>query len=259
MDLKTYVFEQQEVRMIEQNNEPWFVGIDVADILGYSNSSKAVMTHVDEEDKRMDKIPHSQNGNLVSNTYLINESGLYSLILKSKLDSAKKFKRWVTSEVLPAIRKHGGYLTDTKIEEALMNPDTLIQLATQLKNERFEKERALIQLKEQEPQVVFARTVEVSQNSVAIKVLATILKQNGIKVGQNRLFQWLRDNKFLSSRMGNSWNLPTQRAMDMELFELKPNTYFHNYGTPETKYTPVVTGKGQIYFVNRFIKIEQEA
>ncbi|MCC5894869.1 MAG: phage antirepressor [Alkalibacterium sp.] len=257
MDLKTYVFEQQEVRMIDHKNEPWFVGKDVAEVLGYKNPNDALQKHIDDEDKDAiairDSIGRSQN------TPIINESGLYSLILKSKLPSARKFKRWVTSEVLPAIRKHGGYLTDTKIEEALMNPDTLIQLATQLKNERFEKERAQNQLKEQEPQVVFARTVEVSQNSVSVKVLATILKQNGVDVGQNRLFQWLRDNKYISSRQGKTWNMPTQKAMDMGLFELKANTYFHNNGTPETNYTPLVTGKGQVYFVNKFIKIEQEA
>lgn len=255
-DLKTYVFEQQEVRMIEQNNEPWFVGKDVTRILGYSNSSKALNDHVDQEDKLNNESLSSlgQRGG-----WLINESGLYSLIMSSKMKNAKRFKRWVTSEVLPAIRKHGGYLTDTKIEEALLNPDTIIQLATQLKQERFEKERAQNQLKEQEPQVVFAKTVEVSQNSVAVKVLATILKQNGIEIGQNRLFQWLRDNNYLSSRQGKSWNMPTQKAMDKGLFELKANTYFHNNGTPETNYTPLVTGKGQVYFVNKFIKIKQEA
>lgn len=247
--LSIFTFEDKDIRTLSINGDPFFAGKDVAGVLGYSDTSDALKKHVDEEDKLTRQIADSGQRR---NMYFINESGLYSLILKSKLPTAKKFKRWVTNEVLPAIRKHGAYMTPEKIEEALLNPDTIIKLATELKEERLERERAQRQLKQQEPQVVFAKTVEVSQNSVAVKVLATILKQNGVDIGQNRLFQWLRDNNYLSSRQGKSWNMPTQKSMDLELFELKPNTFFHNNGVPETNYTPLVTGKGQVYFVNKF-------
>lgn len=248
-NLETFQFEGQEVRTLIIENEPHFVGKDVAEVLEYTNTPKAIRDHVDKEDKLTERIVLSgQNREVI----VINESGLYSLILKSKLPSARKFKRWVTNEVLPSIRKHGAYMNAETIEKALTDPDTIIQLATNLKEEQQKRTEAEEQLKQQEPQVVFARTVEVSQNSVAVKALSTILKQKGIDIGQNRLFQWLRDNKYLSSRQGRSWNMPTQKSMDLGLFELKPNTYFHNNGAPETNYTTLVTGKGQVYFVNKF-------
>ncbi len=248
--LQIFNFEQNEVRTILVNNEPFFVGKDVAETLGYSNTAKAIRDHVDIEDRRSERIVHPSGG--TQDSVVINESGLYSLILKSKLPNARKFKRWVTNEVLPSIRKHGAYMTDDAMEKALTSPEFGIRLLTELKNERDQKEQAQQQLKAQEPQVVFAKSVEVSQNSVAVKVLATILKQNGVSIGQNRMFQWLREHKYLSSRPGKSWNMPTQKSMDKGLFELKANTYFHNNGVPETNYTPLVTGKGQIYFVNKF-------
>ena len=248
--LQIFNFEQNEVRTILVNNEPFFVGKDVAETLGYSNTAKAIRDHVDIEDRRSERIVHPSGG--TQDSVVINESGLYSLILKSKLPNARKFKRWVTNEVLPSIRKHGAYMTDDALAKALTSPEFGIRLLTELKNERDQKEQAQQQLKAQEPQVVFAKSVEVSQNSVAVKVLATILKQNGVSIGQNRMFQWLREHKYLSSRPGKSWNMPTQKSMDKGLFELKANTYFHNNGVPETNYTPLVTGKGQIYFVNKF-------
>ena len=248
--LQIFNFEQNEVRTILVNNEPFFVGKDVAETLGYSNTAKAIRDHVDIEDRRSERIVHPSGG--TQDSVVINESGLYSLILKSKLPNAKKFKRWVTNEVLPSIRKHGAYMTDDALAKALTSPEFGIRLLTELKNERDQKEQAQQQLKAQEPQVVFAKSVEVSQNSVAVKVLATILKQNGVSIGQNRMFQWLREHKYLSSRPGKSWNMPTQKSMDKGLFELKANTYFHNNGIPETNYTPLVTGKGQVYFVNKF-------
>ena len=136
-------FHGQEVRTVTINEEPYFVGKDVAEILGYSNSKDVLAKHVDAKDKQV--IQRSQNATLENtpnrSLTIINESGLYSLILSSKLPQAKKFKRWVTSEVLPAIRKHGGYLTDSKIQEALHDPDTIIKLATQLKEERAKNGR----------------------------------------------------------------------------------------------------------------------
>lgn len=252
-ELKVFNFENSEVRTRIINNEPWFCLKDVCEILEIKNPTDVSKRLFKEELTRLNL------GGRSGNTNFVNESGLYNVIFRSDKSQAIGFRRWVTSEVLPTIRKHGAYMTPDKIEEALLNPDTIIKLATDLKNERLEKEEAQNKLKQQEPQVVFARTVEVSQNSVAVKVLSTILKQNDINVGQNRMFQWLRDNKYLSSRQGKSWNMPTQKSMDLGLFELKANTYFHNNGTPETNYTPLVTGKGQVYFVNKFLEKLQEA
>lgn len=195
--LQIFNFEQNEVRTILVNNEPFFVGKDVAETLGYSNTAKAIRDHVDIEDRRSERIVHPSGG--TQDSVVINESGLYSLILKSKLPNAKKFKRWVTNEVLPSIRKHGAYMADDVLSKALTSPEFGIRLLTELKNERDQKEQAQQLLKAQEPQVVFAKSVEVSQNSVAVKVLATILKQNGVSIGQNRMFQWLREHKYLSS------------------------------------------------------------
>lgn len=177
MEIQTFNFENQQVRTIEIENEPYFVGKDVAEILGYSNASKAVLTHVDPEDRSyiMLDIADSQNGNVPrgqTKTTIINESGLYSLILSSKLPNAKKFKRWVTSEVLPAIRKHGGYLTQEKIEEALLNPDTLINLATQLKQEREGRLIAEQRVNELTPKASYYDKVLSNKALVTITVIA---------------------------------------------------------------------------------------
>lgn len=168
MEIQTFNFENQQVRTIEIENEPYFVGKDVATILGYSNPQKAVRDHVDEEDKTLNET-FTVNG---TQPVLINESGLYSLILSSKLPNAKKFKRWVTSEVLPAIRKHGAYLTPDKIEEALLNPDTLINLATQLKQEREGRLIAEQRVNELTPKASYYDKVLSNKALVTITVIA---------------------------------------------------------------------------------------
>lgn len=253
MEVQKFIFDNNEVRTQIINSQIYFVGKDIAETLGYSNPQKAIRDHVDSEDKTQNET-FTVNGTALM---LINESGLYSLVLKSKLPSAKRFKRWVTSEVLPSIRKHGAYATPQTIESIIANPDFGIQLLSNLKEEKEKNQMLKDTLEKQKPQVVFAKAVEVSQNSVGVKILATILKQNGIDIGQNRMFQWLRDNKYLSSRPGNSWNMPTQKSMDLGLFELKPNPYFHKNGEADTRYTPLVTGKGQIYFINKFNEVLQ--
>ncbi|WP_157456182.1 phage antirepressor [Carnobacterium maltaromaticum] len=253
MEVQKFIFDNNEVRTRIINSQIYFVGKDIAETLGYSNPQKAIRDHVDSEDKTQNET-FTVNGTALM---LINESGLYSLVLKSKLPSAKRFKRWVTSEVLPSIRKHGAYATPQTIESIIANPDFGIQLLSNLKEEKEKNQMLKDKLEKQKPQVVFAKAVEVSQNSVGVKILATILKQNGIDIGQNRMFQWLRDNKYLSSRPGNSWNMPTQKSMNLGLFELKPNPYFHKNGEADTRYTPLVTGKGQIYFVNKFNEVLQ--
>lgn len=243
------------IRTIEKDGEPWFVGKDVAEALGYTDPNKAIVMHVDEEDKLNDKTASSlgQRGG-----WLINESGLYSLVLSSKLPTAKKFKRWVTSEVIPSIRKHGAYMTPDKLEEVLLKPDTLIQLAQNLKDEQ-EKRRALeVKVEEQKPKVLFAESVEAAKTSILIGELAKLLKQNGINIGQNRLFEWLRNNGYLIKRQGSDYNMPTQRAMELGLFEIKETTITHSDGHIRVSKTPKVTGKGQVYFVNLFLSKEEK-
>lgn len=192
-------FEQNEVRTVLVNDEPYFVGKDVAEILGYSKSRNAISTHVDEEDKQDAPIQGGLGGK--QKMTIINESGLYSLILKSKLPSAKKFKRWVTSEVLPAIRKHGGYLTPEKVEEALLNPDTIIQLATQLKEERTGRLIAEQKIAEYEPKISYLDSILSSTDSVTISQIAA---DYGMSPQQmNKLLHKLGVQK----KVGNQWLL----------------------------------------------------
>ena len=192
-------FEQNEVRTILVNDEPYFVGKDVAEILGYSKPRNAISTHVDEEDKQDAPIQGDLGGK--QKMTIINESGLYSLILKSKLPSAKKFKRWVTSEVLPAIRKHGGYLTPEKVEEALLNPDTIIQLATQLKEERTGRLIAEQKIAEYEPKISYLDSILSSTDSVTISQIAA---DYGMSPQQmNKLLHKLGIQK----KVGNQWLL----------------------------------------------------
>ena len=242
-----------QVRTIERNGEPWFVGKDIAEKLGYINPRKALADHVDTEDKSngvtiRDTIGRNQNPTI------INESGLYSLVLSSKLPNAKEFKRWITSEVIPAIRKHGGYLSPEKVEQVLTDPDTIIKLATNLKKEREARLEAEAKLVEAQPKVIFADAVSASSKTILIGDLAKLLRQNGHEMGQKRLFQGLRDNGYLIRRMGAEYNSPTQRAMEMGLFEIKETAITHAAGNVTISKTTKVTGKGQIYFINLFAK-----
>lgn len=243
-----------EIRTIEKDGEPWFVGKDVAAALGYEKPTDAVRKHVDVEDRGISKMETPSGA---QETTIINESGLYSLVLSSKLPTAKKFKRWITSEVIPSIRKHGAYMTPDKLEEVLLKPDTLIQLAQNLKAEQ-EKRRALeVKMEEQKPKVLFAESVEVAKTSILIGELAKLLKQNGINIGQNRLFEWLRNNGYLIRRQGSDYNMPTQRAMEMGLFEIKETTINNPDGSIKINKTSKVTGKGQVYFINLFLNKEE--
>lgn len=177
---------------------------------------------------------------------------MYTVILRSDSPKAKPMQRWVTSEVLPSIRKHGGYLTPEKVEEALLNPEILIQLATQLKEERTKRIEAEAHSKALEPKALFADAVATSDRSILIAELAKILRQNGVEIGQNRLFEWLRHNGYLCSK-GEYYNQPTQRAMDMGLFEIKKTSITKPDGSVLVTTTTKVTGKGQVYFVNKFL------
>lgn len=238
-----------EIRTVEINNEPWFVGKDVADILGYSNPRDAISKHVDDEDKGVANCDTLGGRQTLS---IINESGLYSLVLSSKLPTAKKFKRWVTSEVLPSIRKHGAYMTPETLEKMVLTPDFGIRLLTELKAEQDKRKALEATVEEQKPHVLFSNAVSASKTTILIGALAKLLKQNGINIGQNRLFEWLRQNGFLVKR-GDNRNMPTQRAMEMGLFEVKESCHLNSNGCNVITKTTVVTGKGQCYFINRFL------
>ena len=240
------------IRTIEKDGEPWFVGKDVATILGYAKPLNALATHIDEDDSLKQGL--TDNMGRMQETIFINESGLYSLVLSSKLPTAKKFKRWVTNEVIPSIRKHGAYMTPETLEKVLLSPDTLMQLAQNLKDEQ-EKRRVLeTKIEQDKPKVLFADAVASAKTSILIGELAKLLKQNGVDIGQNRLFEWMRQNGYLIRRQGSDYNMPTQRSMEQGLFEIKETTVVHADGHTHINKTPKVTGKGQAYFVTLFLK-----
>lgn len=239
-----------EIRTVEIGGEPWFVGKDIADKLGYQNGSRDVNRHVDDDDKRV--IPLF-DGSQNRDSIIINESGLYSLVLSSKLPTAKQFKRWITSDVIPSIRKHGAYMTPETIEKVLLNPDTIINLASQLKSEREKRIALEGKVEEDKPKVIFADAVSTAKNSILIGELAKLLKQNGVDMGQNRLFKWLREHGYLIKREGLDYNMPTQRSMELGLFEIKETAITHADGHISISKTPKVTGRGQQYFVNLFL------
>lgn len=247
------IFSNEEfgqVRTAMINGDVWFVGKDVADILEYTNTAKAIRDHIDEEDKLTERIVLSgQNREVI----FINESGLYSLILSSKMPNARKFKRWVTSEILPSIRKHGAYMTEQTLEQALTSPDFLIQLATKLKDEQ-EKNKALTEANNRmRPKEIFADAVMTSEHSILIGELAKLIAQNGYAIGQKRLFAWMREHGYLL-KQGGSYNLPAQRYVEAGLFEIKESSISNPDGSVRLTRTTKVTGKGQVYFINKFLK-----
>ena len=253
------IFSNEEfgrIRTIAINGEPWFVGKDVAERLGYSKPRNAIAAHVDEEDKKGAPIQGDLGGE--QEMTIINESGLYSLVLSSKLPQAKAFKRWITSEVIPSIRKRGMYATAETAEQMLQNPDVMIRALQELKAERQKRQELEQKRQEDAPKVIFADAVAASQTSILVGDLAKLICQNGVPIGQTRLFAWMRANGFLMSRCGSGYNMPTQRAMNAGLFEIKESTFVHSDGRIGIVKTTKVTGKGQQYFINRFLKEKEE-
>lgn len=237
-----------EIRTVTIDNEPWFVGKDVADILGYSNTRDSLARHVDEEDKA-DVVIHdgSQNRSMSA----INESGLYSLVLSSKMPDAKKFKRWVTTEILPSIRKNGAYMTDSVLEQAVSDPDFMIGLLTNLKEEKEKRQLAEERNEKNKPKVLMAETMLASKDSKDVGILSTKLQEMGVKnMGRNNLYKYFRDNGYVI-KTGERRNLPTQRSIDLGIMEIDSKPYFRNdeiFNDEKTKITP----KGFEYFINKF-------
>ena len=239
------IFNNEEfgkIRTVTIDNEPWFVGKDVATALGYERADNAIRNHVEEDDKLMHQISASgQNRQM----YIINESGLYALIFGSKLESAKRFKHWVTSEVLPEIHKTGGYnMKQPQGKE-------LLALAVLEAQKTIEEQTA--QIEEMKPHAILGQAITTANTSILVGDLAKILRQNGVDIGAQRLFGWMRENGYLIKRKGTDWNLPTQRSMDMGLFEIKESVHIDGNGCNKIARTPKITGKGQKYFINKFL------
>lgn len=238
---KEFLFNDQQVRTVIRDGEPWFVGKDVADILGYKNQRDALAKHVDDEDKNSVAIRDGIQGN--PNKVVINESGLYSLIVASKLPTAKDFKRWVTSEVLPTIRKHGAYMDMDVIEKTLTNPDFIIQLATTLKEEKQRRMEAEAKIAADEHKVDFYNAVGSTSATLTVERFAKLVTEKlGIQTGRNRMFQWLRKNGFLQAN-----NMPYQRYIN--------NGWFKTYEVIKAGHAftvPSITGKGQQKLFEKF-------
>lgn len=234
-----------DIRTIKDADAIYFVGKDVAEILGYTNTRKALADHVDPEDKK-DGVTIRDSIGRDQTPVVINESGLYSLVLSSKLPSAKRFKRWITSEVLPALRRQGGYMLTSENE----TPEQIMARALKIADEALKRKDALID--ELKPKALFCDAVSVSKNTCLIGELAKLMRQNGVDIGQNRLFERLRQDGYLC-RHGSNHNVPTQRAVDLGLFVIKETVISHADGHTTLQRTPKVTGKGQRYFIEKYV------
>lgn len=249
-EVEQFDFRGHEVRVIQgDDGEPRWVAADVAKVLGYRDATQ-VTRFVRDRHKGTEKLCTPGGDQRMT---VLTEAGLYAAIMKSRAPLAADFQDWVTDEVLPAIRRHGGYLTPAAAEQALTDPDFIIRLATDLKAERAKREELEAARAVDAPKVVFADAVAVSKTNILVGELAKILRGNGIDIGQNRMFAVLRATGFLINRKGTDWNMPTQRAMDLGLFRIKETTVTHADGHTTISKTPKVTGKGQQYFIERFL------
>ncbi|MCG0662343.1 phage antirepressor [Lactiplantibacillus plantarum] len=257
-EVELFNFEGMNVQTILIDGEPYLVGKDVATLLGYKNTKDALAKHINDEDKLKAQVATSGQKRLM---IMINESGLYDLIFDASRQGhnqeirmrAKRFRHWVTSEVLPSIRKNGVYMTDEKAYDVTHNPNGLADLLMQA-GEQLKQKNLVI--KELQPKALFADAVATSDTSILVGELAKLLKQNGVNVGQNRLFTWLRDNGYLIAAKRTDRNMPTQRSLEHGWFEIKERSFANPDGSIRVTKTPKVTGKGQQYFINKFLKDE---
>ena len=236
------------LRVVQKDNQTWFVAKDVCECLEIRKYRDAL--HRLDEDERGSVLVDTLGGR--QEVGAVNEYGLYTLVFKSRKPEAHQFKRWVTHEILPTVRKHGAYMTPETIEKTLTDPDFIIRLATELKKEKEARIKAEETIIQNRPKVLFADAVSDSNSSILVGDLAKILRGNGVNIGQRRLFAWMRENGFLMKGT-ESKNMPTQRAMEMGLFKVKEGTYINGDGVNVTTKTTKVTGKGQQYFINKFL------
>lgn len=238
-----------EVRMTEINGKPYFVATDVATALGYTNPRKAISDHCKGVTKR--DTPTSSG---VQQMSYINEGDLYRLIMKSKLPSAEKFEKWVMEEVLPSIRKNGGYIAG----QETLSDEELLSKALMVAQRKIDEKNNIIAMQDSRiqgmiPKEIFADAVSASHTSILIGDLAKLICQNGVQIGQKRLFERFRENNFLI-KSGTSRNMPKQRYVEQGLFEVKESNIQNPDGSVRITKTTKVTGKGQVYFVNKFLK-----
>lgn len=247
-EIRKFDFRGAALRTLtDEAGEPWFVAKDVCAILEISNPSDALKRLDDDERSRF-------NLGRQGETNIVNEAGLYVLVLGSRKPEAHEFKRWVTHEVLPSIRKHGGYM----VGQERMTPEQMALASMRWLQSKVDEQAK--QLKAQEGKVLFANAVETARTSILVGDFAKILKSNGIDIGQRRLFAWLREHGWLIKAKGSSWNMPTQKAMDLHLFEVKETAISHSDGHTTINKTPKMTGRGQTYFAKLFLaKPTQEA
>lgn len=253
--LQKFAFNGTNVNvLIDKSNNPWFIAKEVCDVLGLqTHNLRAVLDHDEITSINVHSIDIGDISTIIDTSnggrapLLISESGLYSLIMKSRKPEAHEFKRWVTHEVLPQIRETGGYIPAGEDED----PQQIMARAVLIAQKTIEDQKH--QLEAQRPKVLFADALTTSKSSILVGELAKVLRQNGVQIGANRLFSWLRAHKYLSSRRGEDWNIPTQKSMELGLFEIKTSSHSAPDGTTFTTRTPKVTGKGQQYLVNKFL------
>lgn len=251
-DIQIFKNEQfGQIRVVERDGEPWFVAVDICGALDIANSRDA-LTRIDEDEKGV-ALTDTLGG--AQEVAVVNEPGLYSLVLGSRKSEARAFKRWITHDVIPAIRKTGMYATPATVEAMLANPDTMIQVLQAFKDEREQRLALETRVVADAPKVAFADAVETSTDSCLVGQLAKIIRQNGYEIGANRLFEYLRKEGYLC-RAGSNRNMPTQRSMEAGWFEVKESVLENPDGSIRVVRTPKVTGKGQIYFVNKFLHPE---
>ncbi|MDR2068039.1 MAG: phage antirepressor KilAC domain-containing protein [Holosporaceae bacterium] len=244
--LQAFFYEGKKVRTVQKDGEQWWVLKDICSVLGISNSHD-VSARLKEDEKGVDLID-SLGGR--QKFTIINESGLYNVILRSDKPEADRFRRWVTHEVLPSIRKHGAYITTSKMEEILNDPENLVRLLNSLKTENKQLQ---LQIENDRPKILFADAITTSHCTILVGELAKILKGNGVEIGQNRLFEHLRRRGFLIKRKSADYNSPTQKSMKLGLFSIRETATLHSDGHVSISKTVKVTGKGQLYFVNFFL------
>ena len=234
-----------EIRTVVVNCEPMFCLVDICKALEIKNATD-VAKRLDEDERT--RLNLGRQGE----TNFITESGLYAVILRSDKPNAKKFRKWVTSEVLPSIRKNGGYIAG---QENMTDDELMAKALMVAQNKIAEKDKQIERMK---PKEIFADAVSASETSILVGDLAKLLKQNGVDIGQKRLFDWLRANGYLIKRKGADWNMPTQKSLELGLFEIKESTHIDGNGCNVTTRTPKATGKAQIYFINKFLGSEKK-
>ena len=248
--LQNFEHENFTARTIEDNGEIWIVAKDVAQSLGYSYWQPNIVGHVPEIWKGIKRI-NTPGGE--QEMLCLTEQGLYFFLGRSDKKAALPYQMWIAGDVVPSIRKHGFYATPSTVEDILKNPDNFIQVLQAFKEEQRKNQELQQQIDDNRPKVIFAEAVDASKNSILIGNLAKLLCQNGYKIGQNKLFAWLREHGFLISCKGERWNMPKQSYVDQGLFELKKSIVNNPDGTTKVTHTTKVTGKGQIYFINGFL------